>query len=124
MSGFDNEVLYADNVDFRGVKPISGQMTSDGQLLIGSSSSPYIRASTLSSSSSSIEVTNGAGTINLEFGPARAHSLIIGTGTGGFNEAIPSATSGVPLVSTGSSSDPAFGTATVPGGGTGKPSFT
>lgn len=36
----------------------------------------------------------------------------------------PSATSGVPLISQGSSSNPAFGTAVVAGGGTGATSFT
>jgi hypothetical protein len=41
-----------------------------------------------------------------------------------FNAVSPSATSGVPLVSKGSSAYPAFDTATVPGGGTGSTSFT
>lgn len=40
------------------------------------------------------------------------------------NSVAPSAASGIPLISQGSSSQPIFGTATVPGGGTGDVSFT
>lgn len=40
------------------------------------------------------------------------------------NNVAPSATSGIPLISQGSSSQPVFGTVTVPGGGTGATSFT
>jgi len=71
MSGFDNEVLYANNVDFRGVSPVVAQMVSDGQLLIGASVSPFIRAATLSAGAG-ISITNGPGTI-----------LITNTGGGG-----------------------------------------
>ena len=62
MTGFDNEVLNCINVDFRGTKPIVGQMTQDGQLLIGSTVAPYIRAGLLTSSDGSIQFTPGAGT--------------------------------------------------------------
>lgn len=40
------------------------------------------------------------------------------------NSIAPSATSGVPLISQGAASQPVFGTATVPGGGTGNTTFT
>lgn len=48
-----------------------------------------------------------------------AHNLIIGNGTSAATLLAPSATSGVPLISQGSSADPAYGTAVVAGGGTG-----
>lgn len=52
------------------------------------------------------------------------HNVIIGNGTSAVSQSAPSATSGIPLVSNGSSSDPTFSTATVPGGGTGLTSLT
>ncbi len=64
MSGFDNEVLYADNVDFSGGFPVSGKVTSDGELLIGSSVAPNIRVSTLTAGSG-IAITNGEGSITI-----------------------------------------------------------
>jgi hypothetical protein len=53
-----------------------------------------------------------------------AHDLIIGNGASNVNLLAPSATSGVPLISQGSSADPAYGTAVVAGGGTGNTTFT
>lgn len=53
-----------------------------------------------------------------------AHDLIIGNGTSAPNLLAPSATSGIPLVSQGSSADPAYSTAVVAGGGTGQTSLT
>lgn len=65
MSGFDNEVLYADNVDFSGNQQVTGQFTTDGQMLIGSTTAPNIRVGTLSSSGGSITFTAGSGTLNV-----------------------------------------------------------
>lgn len=48
-----------------------------------------------------------------------AHNLLIGNGTAAVTLLTPSATSGIPLVSQGSSTDPAYSTAVVSGGGTG-----
>jgi hypothetical protein len=53
-----------------------------------------------------------------------AHNVLLGEGTSNVGFAAPSATSGIPLISQGSSSDPVFGTAVVAGGGTGDTSFT
>lgn len=64
MAGFDNDICYANNVDFSGGSPVSGKVVSDGQLLIGSTASPNIRVGTLSSSDSSITWSVGAGTIS------------------------------------------------------------
>jgi len=64
MPGFDNSVVYADNVDFSGGTPVTGKVTADGQLLIGSTAAPYIRVATLTAGGG-IGITNGAGTITI-----------------------------------------------------------
>lgn len=54
-----------------------------------------------------------------------AHDVLVGGSTSStITNVAPSSTSGVPLISQGSSSDPAFGTAVVAGGGTGLTSAT
>jgi hypothetical protein len=65
MAGFSNDVMYANNVRFDGAKQ-PGQVTTDGQLLIGSTAAPNIRVGTLTSAGGTITITPGAGTINLE----------------------------------------------------------
>lgn len=62
-SGFSNDVMTADNVDFSGGFPVTGQVTTNGQILIGSAVAPNIRVGLLGSSDSSITWTFGAGTI-------------------------------------------------------------
>ena len=64
--GFSNGVLKAVNVDFRQTNPAQGQVTADGQLLIGSSVAPYIRVASLTSTGSTITITPGHGTLNIE----------------------------------------------------------
>lgn len=68
MAGFDNDVVYGTNIDLRGVKPVVGQFTTDGQLLIGATASPYARIGSLTSNDDSITITNGPGTIDLSSG--------------------------------------------------------
>ena len=63
-------------------------------------------------------------TLTTELTGLTSHNVLIGAGTATITKVAPSATSGVPLISQGSSSDPAFGTAVVAGGGTGDTSFT
>lgn len=53
-----------------------------------------------------------------------AHNVMIGEGTSNVAFAAPTATVGVPLVSANSTTDPAFGTASVAGGGTGATTLT
>lgn len=53
-----------------------------------------------------------------------AHYLLVGNSTSALTLLAPSATSGIPLISQGSSSDPAYGTTAVAGGGTGNTTFT
>jgi len=52
------------------------------------------------------------------------YNTLVGAASNGISSIAPSATSGVPLVSGGSSSNPAYGTAVVAGGGTGATSFS
>lgn len=68
-------------------------------------------------------VVQGGGTGSVSFnayGPVVAAS----TTTGALTSVVPSATSGVPLISQGSATKPAFGTAVVAGGGTGVAALT
>lgn len=60
---------------------------------------------------------SGAGTFT-------AHDVLVGEGTGAFAAISPGSTSGVPLISQGTSTDPIFGTVVVAGGGTGLATLT
>ena len=64
MAGFDNEVVYGSNVDFSGSTTVTGQVTLNGQLLIGSTATPNIRVGTLTAGTG-ISVTNGSGSITI-----------------------------------------------------------
>lgn len=64
---------------------------------------------------------NGTGTFDAV--TTTQHDLLIGASSNGITNVAPSATSGVPVISQGSSSDPVFGTAVIAGGGTGSTSF-
>jgi hypothetical protein len=87
-------------------------------------------ASPLSTTGSGSTVTvNLTGTVPVANGgtgltAVTAHDLMIGNGTSPLTLLAPSATSGVPLISQGASSNPAYGTAVVAGGGTGSTTFT
>lgn len=54
MVGFLNGVLSATNIDFTGNSPVNGQITDEGQLLIGSLVGPEIKTGNLISSDNSI----------------------------------------------------------------------
>lgn len=64
MAGFDNDVMYAENVDFTGSTTPSAQVTADGQLLIGAAVAPKIRVATLTAGTG-ITITNAAGSITI-----------------------------------------------------------
>jgi|SRR6185295_4438528 len=78
MPGFDSDppsqggsgggTLYATNVDFTGSSLVSGtpQMVSNGQLLIGSASTPRIRVGTLTSPLGTISIGYSAPNITLD----------------------------------------------------------
>lgn len=56
MSGFDNETVYANNWDFRGVQPVVAQVTATGQLPIGTGGSPSILVGNIVSPNGSITI--------------------------------------------------------------------
>lgn len=66
MAGNFNGTIYGDNVDFSGGTPITGKVTTDGQLLIGATAAPNIRVATLTEGTG-IDITNGAGSITISF---------------------------------------------------------
>lgn len=92
MAGFDNNVVYANNVDFSGSTSPSAQITTNGQLLIGSTTSPNIRVANLTSSDSSVTITNGPGTINLQ---AKSFATPVSIANGGTNATSFTASNGI-----------------------------
>jgi hypothetical protein len=63
-SGFYNgSIMFADNVRFDGLEQ-PGQVTADGQLIIGSGVAPHLRVATLTAGTG-ITITNGAGSITI-----------------------------------------------------------
>ncbi len=68
MAGFstitgNESIVFADNASFDGTER-GGRMTANGQLWIGSASSPYVRTATLTSAGGSLTITNGPGSID------------------------------------------------------------
>lgn len=78
-SGFDNDVMYAENVDFSGGSPVAAKVTTNGQLLIGSTASPNIRVGTLTAGSG-VSIANGAGAITISAGATVATTYITDSG--------------------------------------------
>lgn len=69
--------------------------------------------------------TSGSGsTLTVALTGLTQYSTLVGAGTSTITKIAPSATSGIPYISQGSSSNPTFGTAVVAGGGTGNTTFT
>lgn len=62
------QVMYADNVDFSGSgsNNVESRVTTNGQLLIGSTTAPHIKVGTLTSTGNTLAITTGSGTINLD----------------------------------------------------------
>lgn len=81
MSGFSNDVVFGTNVDFTGGNPVTGKVTTDGQLLIGSTVSPNIRVGSLTSNGGTVSISTGQGTINLESGSTVPTSFVTGSGS-------------------------------------------
>lgn len=63
MPGFNNGVMYANNVRFDGAG-YPGAVTADGQLLIGSTVAPNIRVGSITPGTG-IAVSSGAGSISI-----------------------------------------------------------
>lgn len=64
MPGFHDDVMFANNVDFSGAALPTAQVTTNGQLLIGSTIAPNIRVATLTPGAG-IAITNGAGSVTI-----------------------------------------------------------
>lgn len=84
-----------------------------GQSLTKASNADY--DTTWASISASTVPVSGGGT---GLTSITAHDLVVGAGTSPLTLLAPSATSGIPLISQGSSADPAYGTVVIAGGGT------
>ena len=70
MPGFANSptgesIMWSDNVDFSGAVIPTTTVTTNGQLLIGSTAAPHIKVGNLTSAGGSVTITNGSGTIDL-----------------------------------------------------------
>jgi len=69
MAGFysdgTEDVVVADNVNFTGTTSV-GEVNADGQLLIGSSIAPFLKAALLTSSDGSVTFTPGHNTLSLQ----------------------------------------------------------
>ena len=73
---------------------------------------------------SSVGLVNFDGTSVFTGVTLTQHDVLVGAASNSITSVAPSATSGVPLISQGAASDPAFGTAVVAGGGTGRITLT
>jgi hypothetical protein len=94
--------------------------TSDSNTVIPSGSPENINLL----GAGSVTTIGSGSTATVELTGLTAFSVLTGAGTTTINKVAPSVTSGVPLISQGSASQPIFGTAVVAGGGTGDTSFT
>lgn len=72
----------------------------------------------------SITIAGSGNTLTTQLTGLTNHNVLVGADTATITNVAPSVTTGVPLISNGSSADPSFGTAVVAGGGTGSTSFT
>lgn len=83
MAGFDNEVLFCNNYDFRGVEPVVAQVTTAGQLPIGTGASPAIEIGSITSPLGTIDIgySNPNITIDLSGGGQAIDQIAVQTGT-------------------------------------------
>jgi hypothetical protein len=106
-SGFDNDVMYAENVDFTGGSPVTGKVTTNGQLLIGSAVAPNIRVNTLTAGGG-VTITNGAGTITIGLSGSAVGQTITGDSGGALSPTagnwniVSTATNGIETTGAGS----------------------
>ncbi len=63
MAGFANDVVFGTNVDFTGTLPVSGQINLNGELLVGATVAPFIRAY-VPTGSNGLVVNKGPGTLD------------------------------------------------------------
>lgn len=92
----------------------AGALPGSGQITLSNGNNITVTGSPVSLGSAATIAVSG--TTN--------HAVQVGNSSGSLTSVSPSATSGVPVISQGSSADPVFGTAVVAGGGTGAVSLT
>lgn len=111
-----------------GIINIAGSGTSVLEMLTGNSGSAVPptnnNINTVGTGSITIAGNPGTSTLTTELTGLTNHNVLVGAGSATITNVSPSATSGIPLVSGGSSADPSFTTAVVAGGGSGATSFT
>lgn len=83
MAGFDNETVYADNWDFRGVQPVVAQVTASGELPIGTGGSPAIEVGVLTSPNGTLSIgySNPNITLDVDVEVATSYPTDSGTAT-------------------------------------------
>lgn len=81
-AGFDNDTVFGLNVDFRGVSPVVGQFTTDGQLLIGSTASPNARVA-LPTGAGGVVYNASAGSIEFDFNASNVDTGVLPVEHGG-----------------------------------------
>lgn len=72
----------------------------------------------------SITIAGSGSTLTTQLTGLTQYNLLVGQGSATIGLIAPSATVGIPVVSAGAAAYPVYGTATVPGGGTGNTTFT
>jgi hypothetical protein len=112
MSGFDNDVVYAANVDFSGNSTVTGQFTTDGQMLIGSTAAPNIKVGTIANGNN-LTWTYGSGSAQANLTGTTDHAVQVGNASGSLTS-LATGTAGQVLQSGGASANPAYSTATYP----------
>lgn len=80
MSGFDNETMYANNYDFRGVQPVLPQATVAGVLPIGTGATPAILAGSITSPNSSVTIGYSSPNITIVAGATVATTYTTDSG--------------------------------------------
>jgi hypothetical protein len=66
MSGFTNDIMNADNVNFTGSNPSVGTVTTNGQLMIGSTAAPNIKIGNLTSPGGTVTIGYSSPNITLD----------------------------------------------------------
>jgi hypothetical protein len=132
-SAFTGTAITQYNVLTGGASNVPNSVTpsaTSGIALIsqGSSSQPVFGTVVVSGGGSGATsltgVLTGNGTSAFTASAITQHDVLVGGASNAITSVAPSATSGVPFISQGSSSNPVFGTAVVAGGGTGLTSTT
>jgi len=81
MSGFDNQTMFANNVDFTGSSNVQPRVTTNGQLLIGSTASPNIQVGTLTSPDGSVTIGYSSPNITLKAAGGGGSGDVTGPGS-------------------------------------------